>query len=493
LLQVNETGAKQLECAIHYMVGNPLDSIVIPDCASLIPDNIRETFANGSNRFETTFITRSGKQIIAEVQECLIEYEGKKAILGVARNITERKMAEEEKNKLEKMLARAEKMEALGIMAGGVAHDLNNILTGIVSYPDLILLQLDNDDPMVEVIETIKASGKKAADIVQDLLTMARRGVRTTRVVNLNDTVSGYLNSPEFKSLKNKCRDIAFDTCFEPELLNIRGSELHLSKTLMNLVTNATEAMPNSGKVTISTANQYIDRPIKGYDDVQEGDYAVLTVADNGTGMDNKSLQRIFEPFYTKKVPGQGGTGIGMAVVWGTVKDHDGYIDVESREHEGTVFRLYFPVTREVKDRDKAGKTVVLEDCRGNGERILVVDDVEEQRIIASELLTRLGYEVTVVPSGEKAIEHVKTSPADLLVLDMIMEPGIDGLDTYRKILEIQPKQKAIIASGYAETERVRETQRLGAGVYLRKPYTLLSFGEAVKNELARNNPAGHN
>jgi len=233
----------------------------------------------------------------------------------------------------------------------------------------------------------------------------------------------------------------------------------------------------------MQTENRYIDRPIRGYDNVKEGDYVVLTISDTGTGISPDDIEKIFEPFYTKKKMGRSGTGLGMAVVWGTVKDHNGYIDVQSTEGRGTTFTLYFPVTRKsLEDRSE----ISLKDYIGRGEAILVVDDVEEQRQIASGMLKELGYSVVSVSSGEEAVEYLKTNKVDLLLLDMIMDPGMDGLDTYKKILEIHPKQKAIIASGFSETDRVKELQSLGAGAYIRKPFLLEKIGIAVKEELAK-------
>jgi CheY-like chemotaxis protein len=252
----------------------------------------------------------------------------------------------------------------------------------------------------------------------------------------------------------------------------------------MNLVSNAAEALPNGGKVTISTKNQYIDKPVRGYDEVKEGDYVVLTVADNGVGISSQEAQRIFEPFYTKKVMGKSGTGLGMAVVWGTVKDHKGYIELKTTEGKGMTLDLYFPVTRKQLEKEKAATSIT--EYMGHGESILVIDDVREQRDIASVLLTQLGYLVNSVSSGEEAVEYVKTNSTDLLVLDMIMDPGIDGLDTYKKVVELHPGTKAIIASGFSETDRVKEAQRLGAGQYLKKPYTLEKIGLTVKTELEK-------
>ncbi len=403
-------------------------------------------------------------------------------VVAVYSDETKHKQVEEDKKRFQAQLQRAEKMEAIGTLAGGVAHDLNNILSGLVSYPELLLMDLPEDSPLRASVLTIQTSGKKAAAIVQDMLTLARRGVAVSEVLNLNDVVSEYLKSPEYERLRRFHPGVLLETRLEEGLLNVMGSPVHLSKTVMNLVSNAVEAIPDGGMVTVSTSSQYVDRPIRGYDEVKEGDYVVLTVTDNGAGIAPDDQEKIFEPFYTKKAMGRSGTGLGMAVVWGTVKDHEGYIDLKSMEGEGTTFELFFPITRKKAKKDSSSTSI--ETLMGRGETILVVDDVPEQRGIAMMLLTKLGYSVHAVSSGEEAIDYLKTNVSDLLILDMIMEPGIDGLDTYRKISEIHPSQKAIIASGFSETDRVKEAQRLGAGQYIRKPYTLEKIGLAVRNEL---------
>jgi PAS domain S-box-containing protein len=402
--------------------------------------------------------------------------------IGVGRDIRERTEAEEAKRLLENRLQRAQKMEAIGTLAGGVAHDLNNILSGIVSYPDLLLTQLSNDSPLRRPIQTIKDSGQKAAAIVQDLLTLARRGVANTEVVNLNSIVSDYLASPVCEKLKSLHPDVDIEVYLDKDLLNIMASPIQLSKSLMNLVFNAAEAMPNGGKIRIITENRYVDCPIRGYDRVEEGDYAVLIVSDTGVGISPEDRERIFEPFFTNKVMGKSGTGLGMAVVWGTLKDLNGYIDIKSTKGHGSTFTLYFPVTREtpVLGKDSISEDVAL----GKGEKILVVDDIETQRKIACLILSQLGYSAVAISSGEEAVRYLKDHKADLILLDMIMDPGMDGLDTYRNILKMHPRQKAIIVSGFSETIRVKEAQQLGAGQYLKKPYTIEKLGEAIRNEL---------
>ncbi|MBW2642683.1 MAG: response regulator [Deltaproteobacteria bacterium] len=427
---------------------------------------------------------KSGRKVtIAWTYKPIFDSDGNfKEILCIGTDITELKHTEQEKRDLEIRLQRAQKMEAIGTLAGGVAHDLNNILSGIVSYPELLLMDIPLDSPQRKPILTMQKSGERAAAIVQDLLTLARRGVVTTKVVNLNSIISEYLKSPEYENLKISHPNVHIKTDFETNLLNMLGSPVHLSKTVMNLVTNALEAIPDTGEIIISTKNRYVDKSIAGYDEVKEGDYITLNVSDNGIGISPHGLERIFEPFYTKKEMGKSGTGLGMAVVWGTVKDHKGYIDVKSTEGQGTKFTLYFPVTRQKLTSEKS--RLSFKNIKGKGESILVVDDIEDQREIASEMLQKLGYSVVSVSSGEEAVDYMKNHSADLLVLDMIMEPGIDGLDTYKKILEIHPNQKAIITSGYSGSERVKEAQKLGATSYVKKPYLLEKMGYVVRSEL---------
>jgi PAS domain S-box-containing protein len=388
-----------------------------------------------------------------------------------------------EAKRLEDKLKRAEKMEAIGTLAGGVAHDLNNILSGIVSYPEILLMDLPDGSPLRNPLLTIQKSGERAVEIVQDLLTMARRGVSVTEVVNLNHIIAEQLNSPEMTKLKSFHQNVNVKSELAADLLNVKGSATHLSKSIMNLMSNAAEAMPDGGTIVLSTCNIYLDTLIRGYEHIEEGDYVKFSIADTGTGIGKEDREKIFEPFYTKKKMGRSGSGLGMSVVWGTVKDHSGYIDVQSSEGKGTTFTIYLPVTREQLKEDEAG--VSIEEYKGHGEHVLVIDDVREQREIATAILKKLGYHVSSVSCGEKAVEYIEHHSTDLLVLDMIMDPGIDGLDTYKKIVEFHPAQKAIIASGFSKTKRVNELQRLGAGQYIKKPYTLAKLGLAVKEELS--------
>ena len=395
--------------------------------------------------------------------------------------MAERARVEEERRVLEERLQRAKRMEDLGTLAGGVAHDLNNILVGTVSYPDLLLARLPADSPLREPLETIRRSGVKAAAIVQDLLTLARRGVASPQVFNLNTVITEYFTSPECERLRSFHPHVDVELKLDPGLPNLSGSPIHLLKAVMNLVSNAAEAMPDGGKIVVSTSAELTGPRVGSFEAIEAGDYVVLRVSDTGIGIPTEDLGRIFEPFFTKKVMGRSGTGLGMTVVWGTVKDHEGYIDIESGVGRGTTFTVYFPAT--------ADKTTAVRSGPGTkgltrGESILIVDDVREQREIAAMMLVQLGYSVDAVSSGEEAVAYLGKKPVDLLLLDMCMEPGMDGLDTYREALKVTPGQKAIITSGYAETQRVKETQELGAGAYIRKPFFMHTIAGAVRAEL---------
>ncbi|HUT69085.1 MAG TPA: ATP-binding protein [Desulfatiglandales bacterium] len=486
VVDCNKTHQVLLRRSKDKIIGNHTSEFFSPDTRGFFEQKFQVLKDTGYVEGEVELVSSDGSAIPVWRKEKAI-YNGNGEFVGSViynRDISSLKQAEEQKRSLEARLQRAQKMEAIGTLAGGVAHDLNNILGGIVGYPELLLMQLSESNPLRKPLMTMQESGQKAATIVQDLLTLARRGVPTAEVANLNDIITEYFKSPEHEKLRLYHPHVEVDVTLEPNLLPILGSPVHLSKTIMNLVSNAAEAMTNGGTISISTQTRFIQGHFKGFETIEEGEYVTLTVSDTGVGIAARDVEKIFEPFYTKKVMGRSGTGLGMAVVWGTVKDHRGYIDVRSNEGKGTTFTLYLPITRQEQVKDESLQSI--EDYRGNGASVLVVDDVKEQREIASGMLKQLGYSVISVSSGEEAVDYMKERSADLLILDMIMDPGIDGLETYRRILKLHPGQKALLASGFSETKLVREAQRLGAGAYVKKPYTFGQLGLAVKTALHR-------
>jgi len=411
------------------------------------------------------------------------DYSSSPSVIGFIFDLTSVKEAEKALRKSEEKILRIKKMESLGMLAGGVAHDLNNILSGIVSYPDLILMSLPDNSQLRGPIGTIQESGKQAAAIVEDLLTVARGVATPKQPLNTNEVINGFLQSPEYAKLKKFHPLVSIETDLETNLLNIYGSRIHIRKVVMNLVSNAAEAIEGSGVVSLSTKNRYLDKPLIGNDTVLSGDCVVLAVKDDGPGISSIDLERIFEPFFTKKIMGRSGTGLGLTVVWNTVEDHKGYIDVISNEN-GTTFELYFPVTRTEISQLSQSSLLSVDNLRGDGEKILVVDDLKNQQEISCRMLHELGYKTESVSSGTGAVQYLENHIVDLVLLDMIMDPGINGLETYQRILKIHPQQKAIIVSGYAETDNVKAVQNLGAGQYLKKPFSLEDLGKAVKEEL---------
>ena len=386
-------------------------------------------------------------------------------------DITERRLLEEQ-------LHRDQKMKAIGLMAGGVAHDLNNILSGIISYPELLLLDLDKESNLRRPIEAIRQSGLDASSVVSDLLTVARGIAANKEIIAPNVLIQAYLDSTDFKHLQKRYPQVSFITSLTPGLRNISCSPIHVRKCLMNLITNGAEAIHGKGTLSIISENHDQQLPLpKDRQYLTIGQYSKITIHDTGSGIAPHDIQHIFEPFYTKKVMGRSGTGLGLAVVWNTMRDHGGTVHVFSDE-QGTTFELYFPSIE--ADIATNPQQADWKKFKGQGETILVIDDELRQREIAGQLLTSLNYSVQMVSSGEEAIEYVKNHTPDLLVLDMIMPPGQNGRMTFEQILKIHPQQKAIIASGYADDGDVQATLQMGAQAFLQKPYTLLQIASSI-------------
>ena len=404
------------------------------------------------------------------------------ALLSIGTDITAVKQAEEEKQLLAERLHQAQKMEAIGMLAGSVAHDLNNILSGVVSYPDLLLATMQLEPPMRKALETIRAAGKKGANIVQDLLTLARRGVQVEELVDLGQLISDYLDSPEFFEMQKHHAGVTLVGPAAASRLLVKGSPAHLSNVVMNLVNNAAEAIPGVGEIRIDLDEVVLTEQPAGMQAWHPGRYARISVRDTGTGIEQEYVDKIFDPFFTLHKEGRSGTGLGLAVVWRTIVDHHGFVEVESVVGEGTVFRIYLPLA-EAGSGAKADLTQ-QQLRKGCGQTVLVVDDDEDQRRIATEILIYLDYIVQTAESGEKAISMLRAAPVDLVLLDMLMPSGMDGLATYRHIREFNPAQKTVIVSGFSQSERVKDALELGVCGYLQKPYSLTGISETVAEVL---------
>ena len=440
---------------------------------------------DNDGRPSSPYIRESKNSLTGRWYQCqdqaIVWPDGRIVRLEIASDITRIKLAAKEKEEMQEELLRSRKMEAIGLMAGGVAHDLNNILSGIVGYPDLLLMELPEDSTLREPIEEIQNSGNRAAEVVGDLLTVARGVSASRQFCNLNILIGEYLNSPECRNLKLLHPNVTCTSNLETNLLNISCSPVHIKKSIMNLMINAAEAISGRGSIFISTENQYVDKPISKNYYMEKGEYVVFSLTDTGSGISKEDINHIFEPFYTKKVLGRSGTGLGLTIVWNTVQDHGGWVTVESGG-KGTTFKLYFQASRE--NLSEQIKSIRLEELMGDREKILIIDDEALQQDIADKMLTALGYQVSSVSSGEDGIEYLKKNSVDLLVLDMIMPPGISGLETYKQIIKLHPGQKAIIVSGFSENKDVKNIQKIGAGQFVKKPYTMLHIGAAVRQAL---------
>jgi two-component system cell cycle sensor histidine kinase/response regulator CckA len=435
------------------------------------------------NSFEAPLLRRDGSVVWLRLAGRIDRANDR--LEGVAEDITGLRATEAERLALQEKLHRSKKMEALGLLAGSVAHDLNNMLVGIINYPQLMLMKLDPSDALVAPVKAIQAAGQRIATVVDDLLTMARSAAVVREVHNLNELVEEYFISPESRALLRRHAELQVDLQMAATRANILCSPVHVRKCLMNLFTNAVEATAGKGRIRITTGNRSASAvPIDPGEKPTLVDWVSLEVHDNGSGIATADLDHIFEPFYSRKVMGNSsGTGLGLAVVWNTMQEHGGKVRAVSDE-QGTVFSLLFPSTSEAMVEGLGNFDPYH--AKGNGETLLVVDDEPQLREVTCSILSAMGYTVTQAASGEEAVEMLRRRPVDLIILDMLMAPGWNGRHTYEEILRINPRQKAILVSGYAENEDVRACLALGVGAFLKKPYSLEHLCGAVRDELSR-------
>jgi CheY-like chemotaxis protein len=383
-------------------------------------------------------------------------------------------------------------MEALRVLAGGVAHDLNNALGPLVALPDLILRNLGKlagaegvVGKVTADVEIIKTASLRAAETIKDLLTLGRQGRTLKESLDFTRLVKSCHAACSLRLVEDRGRNVRVLSDYSTEPLAVRGSESQLARAVGNLLGNAIEAIEGSGTIVVGTRREHVSAPAVRYETIPAGDYAVLTVADDGCGIEPAELPRVFEPFVSRKRPGdRSGSGLGLAIVHGVVKEHDGFIDVTSAPGKGTTFSLYFPLVEATPAAREASRVVL----RGSA-RILVVDDEALQRCTCQRVLCELGYQVDTMESGARAYEVFRraaeagTSPYDLVILDMVLGETLDGLQIFEGMRRLFPEQKAIVASGHAPNERAELAVRQGL-LWLAKPYTSEALTRAVARVL---------
>jgi signal transduction histidine kinase/ActR/RegA family two-component response regulator len=378
-------------------------------------------------------------------------------------------------------LLRAQKMEALGLLAGGVAHDLNNILAGVVAMPELLLMDEGISPETRKGLHLIEESGRRAASIVGDLLHMARGVVVELKPLELSSLLQQTWEGSEFANLKRHYPETEWRLPQDTPPLWVLGSAHNLVKVLMNLLYNATEAQASIGliQVGLQTREPGADHGEKSA--TPEGPFAVITVQDQGPGIAAEDLERIFEPFFSRKTLGRSGSGLGLAIVWSTVRSHRGFVHCSSNS-QGTLFEVWLPTIappEEKKENDE------VELVKGLGRNVLVVDDEPLQRETASFILKRLGFNPLVARGSQEAKQILQLNECPFAVLDMILESPDDGLSLLEDLLQLHPGLRACIASGFSGNERAQRAVELGKGCFLAKPYSLRALSQALHQLLA--------
>jgi len=442
----------------------------------------RQAGENVPPRYEVNFIRKDGTRIHVEASVSIVSTErGEKKSIAQLLDITERKEAEVEKKKLEAQLLQAQKMEAVGTLAGGVAHDFNNLLQAILGYAQMLLLDKEKDSPEFTRLKQIEKSAHRASELTQQLLTFSRKVESELRPLALNNEVRQVQKILE----RTIPKMIDIELHLQEDVWTINADSMQMEQIVLNLAVNARDAMPEGGKLVFETENVFLDREYCAtHLGAKPGRYVLLSISDTGMGMEKETVEHIFEPFYTTKEVGKG-TGLGLAMVYGIVKNHGGYIMCYSEPGQGTTIKIYFPVIEADGHLEKS--YAVETELRGGDETILLVDDEESLRSMGKEILERFGYRVMTVPDGETALEtyREKKGRIDLVILDLVM-PGMGGTHCMEELLRMHPGLKVIIASGYAVNGRTKEALDAGAEGFIRKPYELGQMLGVVRKVLDR-------
>jgi len=431
-------------------------------------------------------IRKDGSVIWAEVKiSGLRDRDGRwSGILGVTRDITERKRAEEEKLELEASLHQARKMESIGILAGGIAHDFNNLLMGMQGNVSLMLLGVDPGHPNYKKLKTIEQHVQSGAELTSQLLGFARGGKYEVKPTDLNSLVRK--TSEMFGRSK---KEVTIHEKYQKDIWTVEADQGQMEQVLLNLYLNASQAMPEGGELYLQTENVTLDKKYAKLHNIEPGNYVKISVTDTGTGMDKTTRQKIFDPFFTSKKMGSvKGTGLGLASAYGIIKNHGGIIDVSSKKGVGSTFNIYLPASEAVISDQEA--EIGEKQIPTGHETVLFVDDEEMIIDVGEDVLKTLGYEVLTARGGREAIEVYKENRGriDIVIMDMIM-PEMGGGEAYDRLKEINPDIKVLLSSGYSINGQATEILNRGCNGFVQKPYSIKDLSRTIREVLDKDQP----
>ncbi len=478
LLKVNPEVTKLLGYSEEKMIGRQVSDFISPRTRSLFREEyMKELNEHRRSDGVVIFEDINKEEHLVEYRNILVEQEGKYPFIsGVGRDITERRRIEKEKAELEKQLRQSQKMESIGVMAGGIAHDFNNTLQVISGYTELMFMEIGEHSPVFSNLHGIERACESAIDLVRKLLLFSRKAETEKKPIDINMEIEQCVNMLQ----RTIPKMISIEVNFGRGLWPIIADSSQIKQIILNLGTNAADAMPDGGRLVIRTENTVVEeeKP-NSHAGVNPGNYVLLTVSDTGLGMDQETIEHIFEPFFTTKEIGKG-TGLGLASVYGIVKNHGGHIDCRSEVGHGTIFRVFFPANEEFDPPTDRSPDIPI---RMEGtETILLVDDDKSVRDVISQILGRFGYSVLSASSGEEALEvySARSDEISLVILDLGM-PGMGGHRCLKELLRLDSAVKIMISSGYSIDAQLKKTLESGASAFISKPFQMLGLLEKVR------------